>query len=471
VFTPLLRFITLERYKVKNYLTHSVLALSLLISGFSPAINAAENTFEIPPKVLRKFAEVYSAVKSQYVDSVDDEKFLKDAISSAVAGLDPHSNYLDLEGLKDFGIATGGEFGGVGIEVMMDKDELKVVSPIEDTPAFKAGMKTGDSITSIDGMPVRGLPLGDAIKKIRGKAGSSVELSVSRKDESAPLRFTLVRSTIKNPSVKYKLNNPEYPYLRVTQFQENTGRDLAKTLVDIAEQSDNKLKGLVLDLRNNPGGVVTSSIAVASAFIKKDKLIVYSDGKTPDSKMRLFSNPQNYSGPSPEDDYMSVVSPKFKEIPLVVLINGGSASASEIVAGAIQDHKRGKIMGTQSFGKGTIQTLLPLSDGSAVKITVARYYTPSGRSIQAKGIVPDITVEETKEGNKDKVASIREADLPNHIQDKGVDKSSKKSTLSAEAIAALEQKQYADRAVSELGTDKDYQYMQAVEFLKNSEKR
>ncbi|NBO10038.1 MAG: S41 family peptidase [Methylophilaceae bacterium] len=374
-----------------------LLFFTLLVS-LSSISNAVENSYEIPPKVLRKFAEVYSAVKSQYVDTVDDEKFLKDAVTAAVSGLDPHSNYLDLEGLKDFGIATGGEFGGVGIEVTLEKDELKVVSPIEDTPAYKAGMKTGDIITEIDNNPVKGLPLGEAIKKIRGRSGSYVDLTVSRKGESAPLNFKLARSIIKNPSVKYKLNNVEYPYLRVTQFQEHTGEDLAKALADIDQKTEGQLKGLILDLRNNPGGMVTSSVAVASAFIQKDKLIVYSDGKTPDSKMRLFANPKNYVGPNPSDDYMSIVPKKFKDLPLVVIVNGGSASASEIVAGAIQDHKRGKIVGTQSFGKGTIQTLLPLSDGSAVKITVARYFTPSGRSIQAKGITPDIVVEETKDG-------------------------------------------------------------------------
>jgi carboxyl-terminal processing protease len=449
----------------------SKIFLFTLLVSLSSISSAIENNYEIPPKVLRKFAEVYSAVKSQYVDTVDDEKFLKDAVTAAVAGLDPHSNYLDLEGLKDFGIATGGEFGGVGIEVTQDKDELRVVSPIEDTPAYKAGMKTGDIITEIDNNPVKGVSLGEAIKKIRGRSGSFVELTVLRKGESLPLNFKLVRSIIKNPSVKYKLTNAEYPYLRVTQFQEHTGEDLAKALVDIDQKTEGQLKGLILDLRNNPGGMVTSSVAVASAFIQKDKLVVYSDGKTSDSKMRLFANPKNYVGPNPSDDYMSIVPKKFKELPLVVLVNGGSASASEIVAGAIQDHKRGKILGTQSFGKGTIQTLLPLSDGSAVKITVARYFTPSGRSIQAKGITPDIVIEENKDGVKDKVATIREADLPNHLEEKNLIEGAKKSTGNLEALLSAEQKQYADKAPAELGTENDYQYMQAIDYLKKSDSK
>jgi len=430
--------------------------------------HALENNYEIPPKVLRKFAEVYSAVKSQYVDSVDDEKFLKDAVTAAVAGLDPHSNYLDLEGLKDFGIATGGEFGGVGIEVTLEKDLLKVVSPIEDTPAYKAGVKTGDVISEIDNNPVKGVPLGEAIKKIRGRSGSYVDLTILRKGELVPLSFKLVRSIIKNPSVKYKLTNFEYPYLRVTQFQEHTGEDLARALVDIDKKTSGQLKGLIFDLRNNPGGMVTSSVAVASAFIQKDKLVVYSDGKTPDSKMRLFANPKNYVGPNPSDDYMDVVPNKFKDLPLVVLLNEGSASASEIVAGAIQDHKRGKIIGTQSFGKGTIQTLLPLSDGSAVKITVARYFTPSGRSIQAKGITPDIVVEETKDGAKDNVAVVREADLPNHLEEKNQHPATKKSNANLDSLLSAEQKQYADKAPAELGTENDYQYMKAVEYLRKT---
>lgn len=446
---------------IKNSIT-LIAFLSLSYSN----LTFAKSDYELPPEIIRKFAEVYLAVKSQYVDSVSDDKFFKDAVSGAISGLDPHSSYLDLEGMKDFGIATGGEFGGVGIEVTSEKDELKVVSPIDDTPAFNAGLKTGDVITLIDNLPVKGMALGDAIKKIRGRAGSTVDITVTRKGQTIPITFNLTRSIIKNPSIKFKLTNNEYPYLRVTQFQEHTGEDLAKALVSIFEQNKGNIKGLVLDLRNNPGGMVTSSVAVASAFIPKDKLVVYSDGKTPDSKMRLFANPKNYAGPNPEDDYMRIVPAEVKNLPLVVLVNGGSASASEIVAGAIQDHKRGEILGTQSFGKGTIQTLLPMADGSAIKLTVARYFTPSGRSIQAKGITPDMIVEETKDGAKDTAGFIREADLPNHIENPAAQNEARKPTKSLDAILSSEQKQYADKAPTELGTESDYQYMQAIEFLK-----
>lgn len=447
-----------------------ILLIPLLLSSF-PQHSAAADKYEISPKVLKKFTEAYTAIKSQYVDMVDDEKFLKDALNAAVAGLDPHSSYLDLEGLKDFGIATGGEFGGVGIEVFQDKDEIKILSPIEDTPAFKAGLKSNDIITMIGEQSVKGMALGDAIKKIRGPAGSSVNLTILRKNELSPITFNLVRSNIKNVSVKYKLTDPAYPYLRITQFQERTGEDLAKTLVEIEQKTGDNLKGLVLDLRNNPGGVVTSSVAVTSAFIDPGKLVVYSNGKASDSRMFLYANPTNYSGPNPQDDYMKVVAEKFKKIPLTVLVNGGSASASEIVAGALQDHKRATIIGTQSFGKGTIQTLLPLSDGSAVKLTVARYFTPSGRSIQAKGITPDIVVEESKDSSANKPPVIREADLPNHLDEKSNSNQAKKTSLNLDAVLAAEQKQYADRSPTELGTENDYQYMKAIEYLKKLEKK
>lgn len=442
-----------------------ILALMSVLS--TTAYSATESMNDYPREQLRKFSEVYSVIKNNYVDNIDDNKLFNDAIAGALAGLDPHSTYLDYEGLKDFGIATGGEFGGLGLEVGMEDGLVKVVSPIEDTPAYRAGIKSGDLIVQLDGAPVKGLSIGDAIKKMRGKPDTQIKLSISRKGEKGLVDITLTRAIIKNPSVKYKLTDAGYPYVRITQFQERTGQDLAKALMTIREKTQGPIKGMVLDLRNNPGGVVSSAVAVSAAFLKKDLLVVYSDGRTADSKMRLFSSHKNYSGPDPDDDYLKDLPPEMKSVPMVVLVNAGSASASEIVSGALQDHHRAKILGTQSFGKGTIQTLLPLSSGSAVKLTVARYFTPSGRSIQAKGITPDLIVEDPAITPEEDAKLRREANLANHLANPKDSEASAKVPASVAVVEKNEPKtQFADNNQFEAGTDKDFQYMQAINVLK-----
>ena len=436
-------------------------------TSFLSSTSFAESRADFPIEQFKKFSEVYAKIKSEYVDEVDDNKLFMDAINGALAGLDPHSSYLDYEGMKDFGIATKGEFGGLGLEVGMEDGLVKVVSPIEDTPAYRAGIKSGDLIVQLDGNPVKGLSLGDAIKRMRGKPNTQIKLGISRKGEAGVVEITLTRAVIKNPSVKYKLSDAGYPYLRITQFQERTGEDLAKALLAIHEQSQVPLKGLVLDLRNNPGGLVTSAVSVSAAFLKKDALIVYSEGRAPDAKMRLFANPRNYVGDRLEDDYLKDLPAEIKTLPMVVLVNAGSASASEIVAGALQDHQRAKVLGTQSFGKGTIQTLLPLSSGSAVKLTVAKYFTPSGRSIQAKGITPDVIVEDPTISVAEAANVRRESNLSNHIANP---KESKKSAQTNTAVVKDTTKtQFSDQTLVEAGTASDYQYTQAINLLKGQE--
>ena len=434
------------------------------------SLAATESLNDYPREQLKKFAEVYSVIKNNYVEDIDDNKLFNDAITGALAGLDPHSTYLDYEGLKDFGIATGGEFGGLGLEVGMEDGLVKVVSPIEDTPAYRAGIKPGDLITQLDGVSVKGLTIGDAIKKMRGKPDTQIKLSILRKGEAGLVEITLTRAIIKNPSVKYKLTDSGYPYVRITQFQEHTGEDLAKALATIREKTDGPLKGLVLDLRNNPGGLVVSAVSVSAAFLKKDALVVYSDGKTPDSKMRLFANPRNYSGPDSRDDYLKDLPPEMKTVPMVVLVNAGSASAAEIVSGALQDHGRAKVLGVQSFGKGTIQTLLPLSNGSAVKLTVARYFTPSGRSIQAKGITPDVIVEDPAITPEEDAKLRREASLVNHLVNPKEASDKEKPHANVATIQKEPARtQFADSGQFEAGTDKDFQYSQAINLLKGLE--
>lgn len=442
-----------------------IVALMSVLS--TSAYSATESMNNFPREQLRKFSEVYSVIKDNYVEDIDDNKLFNDAIAGALAGLDPHSTYLDYEGLKDFGIATGGEFGGLGLEVGMEDGLVKVVSPIEDTPAYRAGIRSGDLIVQLDGVPVKGLSISDAIKKMRGKPDTQIKLSISRKGESGLVDITLTRAIIKNPSVKFKLTDTGYPYVRITQFQEHTGQDLAKALMTIHEKTEGPIKGLVLDLRNNPGGLVTSAVSVSAAFLKKDSLVVYSDGRTADSKMRLFANPRNYIGPDPADDYLKDLPADFKTIPMVVLVNAGSASAAEIVSGALQDHHRATVLGTQSFGKGTIQTLLPLSNGSAVKLTVARYFTPSGRSIQAKGITPDLIVEDPAITPEEDAKLRREANLANHLANPKDSEASAKVPANVAVVEKSEPKtQFADQNQFEAGTDKDFQYTQAINVLK-----
>jgi carboxyl-terminal processing protease len=389
---------------------------------------------------------------------------MEGAINGLVANLDPHSSYLDIDAQKDFTAATSGEFSGVGIDTGMEDGLVRVVSPIEDSPAYKAGLKTGDLVFEIDGKNVKGMTLSEAINKIRGPKGTTVTLSVLRKKTAAPLSFSIIRETIKNPSIKFKLSNQDYPYLRITQFQENTGIDLAKNLKLISEQNKGPLKGLVIDLRNNPGGMVSSAVAVAAAFLEKDKLIVYSDGKTNNAKMKLFANPYNYVEGGEKNDYLKDISEDYKKIPIVVLVNNGSASAAEIVAGALQDHKRAIILGTQTFGKGTIQQLFPLKTGSAIKITIAKYYTPSGNSIQAKGILPNYIAEDPSDISDTPVAKTYESSYKNHLEN---EKEKTYQETSAKIVKLSEQnkKIFSDKSSFETGTKADYQYVQAIHLL------
>lgn len=428
---------------------------------------------QLPIDDLRIFAEVFGKVKSDYVESVEDKKLINEALSGMLQGLDPHSTFMDADAYKDLQAGTQGEFGGLGIEVAMEDGLVKVVTPIEDSPAYKAGLKSGDLISKLDDTQIRGLTLNDAVKKMRGTPDTKITLTVLRKGEEKPLTFTLTRAIIKSQSVKNKLIEPDYAYIRVTQFQEHTGEDLAKNLKMLREQNKAPFKGLVLDLRNNPGGLLDAAVGVSAAFLPKNELVVYTDGRVADSKMRLSATPSDYARRG-KSDYLKDLPEEFKTLPIVVLINAGSASASEIVAGALQDHKRATILGIQSFGKGSVQTILPMNNGSAIKLTTARYFTPKGRSIQAKGIVPDIVVED----GSDPSLSLHEADLSKHLSNPTDENAGKKkaedaakaaeaAAKAAEAKEKLNEKRFAElKGPIEPASKDDFQFMQAMNVLK-----
>jgi len=416
----------------------------------------------LPVEELRSFADVFSAIKQGYVEPVDDKKPINSAISGMLSGLDPHSAYLDPDSFKDLQAGTQGEFGGLGIEVGLEDGFVKVISPIEDTPAFRAGLQPGDLIIKLDDTPVKGMSLSDAVKRMRGKPNTRIRLTIARKGETKPIEVVLTREVIHVQSVKSKLIEPGYGYLRLTQFQENSAADLVKHLERLYK--DAPLKGLVLDLRNDPGGLLHGAVGVAAALLPPNVEVVSTDGRTPDAKRKYVAAPEDYlRGRS--DDFIKTVPPGAKIVPLVVLVNGGSASASEIVAGALQDHKRAVIMGTPTFGKGSVQTVIPLNNNAAIKLTTARYYTPKGRSIQARGIVPDIAVDDTPNGSLG--ARLREADLDRHLgNDRETEAEKAAQQKQAPQGKPVEDEDETPPAVFEMGGKDDYQLSQALNLLK-----
>jgi len=410
----------------------------------------------LPVDELRAFTEVFGAIKQNYVEPVEDKKLITEAINGMLSGLDPHSAYLDADAFKELQVGTQGQFGGLGIEVGMEDGFVKVVSPIEDTPAFRAGVKPGDLIIRLDDTPVKGMTLADAVKRMRGKPNTQITLTISRKGQPQPIVVTLTRAVIRVQSVKSKMIEPGYGWVRVSQFQESTTEHLVRHLSNLYKQG--ALKGLVLDLRNDPGGLLYGAVAISSAFLPEKALVVSTDGRTEDAKKKFFATPDDYLR-GMREDVLKGLPAAAKTVPMVVLVNGGSASASEIVAGALQDHKRATVIGTQTFGKGSVQTIMPLGNATAIKLTTARYYTPSGRSIQAKGITPDFIVEEP---GADAQARLREADLERHLEnDRDAEDARKKNAPRvAPALPAGE----LPKPI-EMGSKDDFQLAQALNFL------
>ncbi len=396
---------------LRRFAQPSALTLALMLGMYGSAwaqqppaelpepisLGSSASKAPLPLDELRTFAEVLDRIKAAYVEPVDDKTLLENAIKGMLSNLDPHSAYLEPEAFAELQESTSGEFGGLGIEVGMEDGFIKVVSPIDDTPASKAGIEAGDLIVKIDNKPTKGMSMMDAVGMMRGKPGSDISLSLVR-EGGQPFTVKLTRAVIKVTSVKSQLLEPGYGYLRVTQFQINTGEEVGKALARLRKENGKKLNGLVLDLRNNPGGVLQAAVEVSDHFLT-DGLIVYTKGRIANSELRFNADPADAS----------------EGVSLVVLINGGSASASEIVAGALQDQKRGVVMGTDSFGKGSVQTVLPLNNDRALKLTTALYYTPNGRSIQAQGIEPDIQVARAKLTREQAAEGVREADLAGHL--------------------------------------------------------
>jgi len=433
----------------KQYKTVLVLVFGIFV-GISVSLTSsvlAEKKIEastgLPLNELRNFSDIFARVKTDYVEDVDDKTLLENAIRGMLSGLDPHSTYLNPDEYKELKIGTTGKFGGLGIQVGMEDGFVKVISPIDDTPAFRAGLQSGDLIIRLDGKSVKGMTLNDAVKVMRGDPGTDIKLTVIREGADKPLPFTVTRDIISVQSVKSRILEPGYGYIRISNFQSKTARDLVDELSNLKKENKSELKGLVLDLRNNPGGVLSAAADVSDAFINEGKL-VYTQGRIANSAFEFNAKPGDIMNGSP----------------VVVLINGGSASASEIVAGALQDHHRAVIMGSKSFGKGSVQTIQELRSGGAVKITTARYFTPSGRSIQGEGITPDIILDryDIKDSKGDNSLHIKESDLTGSISN---------PTKSQEAIQKAEEEgKKAEEEKPHLRASEDFQLYEALLLLK-----
>ena len=433
----------------KQFKTVLVLVFGIFV-GVSVSLTSSvlaekktEDNGGLPLNELRNFSDIFARVKTDYVEDVDDKTLLENAIRGMLTGLDPHSSYLNVDEYKELKIGTTGKFGGLGIQVGMEDGFVKVISPIDDTPAFRAGIESGDLIIRLNDKSVKGMTLNDAVKIMRGDPGTDIKLTVIREGADKPLSFTVTRDIISVKSVKSRILEPDYGYIRISNFQSKTARDLVSELSDLKKKNKNELKGLVLDLRNNPGGVLSAAADVSDAFINEGKL-VYTKGRIKNSDFEFNAKPGDIMNGSP----------------VVVLINGGSASASEIVAGALQDHRRAVIMGSKSFGKGSVQTIQELRSGGAVKITTARYFTPSGRSIQGEGITPDIILEryEVTESNVDTTLRIKESDLSGSISN---------PTKSQEALKKAEEEGSKDEdEIVKIKASDDFQLFEALLLLK-----
>jgi carboxyl-terminal processing protease len=441
-------------------------AVGAALSVTYTAYALREPVLPVPVEDLKMFSEVYSRIKNDYVEQVPDKKLIKEAINGMVQGLDPHSSYFDEEGMKELRSTTEGKFGGVGIEIGAEEGFIKVVSPIDDTPAQRAGIRAGDLIVKVNNETTKGLAQDKAVGKMRGKPGTKVSLDIFRKSDNSSLTFNLIREEIKIWSVRSKMLEPGLGYIRVRAFQGPTMSDFAKAAKDLYK--DGELKGLIVDLRDDPGGLLNASVGLSAAMLPRDVLVVYTDGRTSDSKFRFSARREDYCPGVCPDDPLRGLPAGLKTVPLTVLVNAGSASASEIVAGALKDHKRATLIGTTTFGKGSVQTILPLSNGNGLKLTTQRYYTPNGISIQAKGIEPDIIIDQLTFDGKTDGKRLREADIDRHLvgkDEKKEEKSSEGKPNDDDQTVKVNQRITFENFEPGVPT-KDYQLTQAMNHLK-----